>query len=171
MGIPVMLESTVVKRSKKIIIGAAGIVLIGLVVVGFVIYKTNDAFSGDHPRYETVLPSGKTIGELNGWQRVSPPESDPVYAYLDTIEGISISVSEQPLPESFKAATADKVAELAKQYSATTTLEAGETKIYIGTSAKGPQSVIFTKKGLLILIKSQEKVSDKAWTTYVQSLT
>jgi hypothetical protein len=37
------------------------------------------------PEYTTVLPANKNIGELGGWTRVSPPDRNPVFAYIDKI--------------------------------------------------------------------------------------
>lgn len=122
------------------------------------------------PTHQTILPTGKTVDSLGGWRRVSPPGKEPVFAYSDTINGITISVSQQALPKSFQGDTSGKVAELAKQYNATSKLEANGTIIYIGVSSNGPQSVILTKKNLLVMIKSQKKIDDKAWIQYVNSL-
>ncbi len=122
------------------------------------------------PTYETVTPKGKSIDDLGGWQRVSPANSNPVFAYSDKIGDVSISVSQQPLPESFKKNTDSHVADLAKKFSATTKLDAGTIKAYIGTSAKGPQSVIFSQKETLVLIKSQKNIDTKAWVRYISSL-
>ena len=120
--------------------------------------------------YQTVLPSGKTISELGGWQRVSPQASTPVYAYTDTIGSVSISVSQQPLPDNLMGASGDPVAELAKKFNATNEIDAGGTTVHIGTSAKGPQSALFSKNSLLIMIKSQKKIDDKSWAQYIKSL-
>ncbi len=122
------------------------------------------------PGYSTVTPNGESISKLGGWERVSPPKSDPVFAYVDTIDGVLVNVSEQPLPTSFKDNTDNQVAGLATAYNATDIVDAGSIKVYIGTSAKGPQSVIFIKDNLLILIKSEKVVADPAWATYVTSL-
>lgn len=161
--------------AKKVIIVA----VIGLGIIGLSIYHhdttTSSSASGQNSvienlEYQTVLPSGKSIDSLGGWKRVSPSGSEPVYAYVDSINGIPVSVSQQPLPDSFKNDVDGQVAELAKKFNATTKLDASGIAIYLGTSAKGPQSVILTKNGLLILIKSQEKVDDTAWTDYAKSL-
>lgn len=120
--------------------------------------------------YQTILPQGKSISDLGGWQRVSPPEGDPVFAYVDSIDGVSVNVSQQPLPKSLKGDVDEWVTELAKKFNATTRIDADDTKVYVGTSAKGPQSAIFTKNGLLILIKSETKVEDKGWAAYARSL-
>jgi hypothetical protein len=166
---------------KGIIIASITIVLVvGAIVAGSLIHQQNVAKDSSEKKdpnqiienleYQTILPDSKSISSLGGWKRVSPPKADPVYAYVDTINGVAISVSQQPLPKSFKGNTDDQIAELAKKFNATTKIEADDTKVYIGTSAKGPQSVIFTKDYLLILIKSLKKIDNTSWTTYIKSL-
>jgi hypothetical protein len=148
---------------------AAALAVIGCLVIGVLIYNSSTNSSNTDvkkPVYQTVLPKGKTISELGGWKRVSPPKSDPVFAYTDTIDGIPVSVTEQPLPQSFKSDTANQVATLANKFNATDKIDAGNLAVYIGTSAKGPQSVIFAKNNLLVLIKSEKKVSDASWAKY-----
>lgn len=124
----------------------------------------------ENVEYQTLLPSDKSISELGGWKRISPEDKDPVFAYVDTIDGVSVSVSQQPLPQSFISHTDSQVAELAKKFNATTEIDAGGTKVYVGTSAKGPQSAILSKNSLLIMIKSQKKIDNKSWAKYAQSL-
>lgn len=123
-----------------------------------------------NPTFSTVLPAGKDAKSLGGWARVSPPGRDPVYAYVDKIGTTRITVSQQPLPANFKKDPADSVGELATNFSATDKLNANGTIVYIGTSAKGPQSVILTKDNLLILIKSDDTIPDQGWTDYINSL-
>jgi hypothetical protein len=158
----------------------AAVILISVSVAASSVHQQNLAkkasASGDQHKilenleYQTVLPDNKSIDSLGGWKRVSPPNTDAVYAYIDAIDGIAISVSQQPLPASFKDDSDGQVAELAKKFDATDKLTAGDTKVYYGTSAKGPQSVIFTKNGLLILMKSQAKIDPNSWAKYIKSL-
>lgn len=122
------------------------------------------------PNFETVLPTGKTIQDYGGWTRVSPPNRDPVFAYVDTIGGIPINVSQQPLPKEFSDQPDEQIESLAQGYLATKKLKVGSTTVYLGTSGKGPQSVIFTKNNLLILIKASAGVADEQWKEYIQSL-
>lgn len=122
------------------------------------------------PNYPTVVPAGKDIEALGGWTRVSPPDSNAVYAFADKLGGIQISVSQQPLPADFRKDTVTKIRELAKSYTATKELVAGETVAYIGTSAKGPQSLILSKENLLVLIKSAAPIKDDQWVSYINSL-
>jgi len=155
------------RPTKRLVIYAlAATIVVGLVIVGVILLRSNP----DEPSYSTVKPANTSISDLGGWKRVSPVDSNPVFAYSDTLDSVSISVSQQPLPPSFKDNESTKVAELAQSYNASNKLDAHGTAVYIGDSAKGPQSVIFTKDGLLILIKSQQKVSNESWIRYINSL-
>lgn len=165
--------------SKRFLIALAVLIVISLLLFGSLSRQQNtnkNAAQADPskqtepPKNETVLPTGKNVEQLGGWKRVSPPESDPVFAYADTIDGVPISVSQQSLPDSFKSNTDSHVAELAKKFNATNKIDAGGTTVFIGDSSKGPQSVILTKKGALIMIKSQKKITDKSWITYIKTL-
>lgn len=123
------------------------------------------------PAYATVLPGGKTIQSLGGWTRVSPPDRNPVFAYTDRLGNVTIAVSEQPLPSEFQTDTESQVAQLALNFRATQKITLnGGTTIYIGDSVQGPQSVIFTKKDLLILVKSEAKIDNNRWVQYISSL-
>jgi len=122
------------------------------------------------PDYKTILPAGHSIEDYGGWTRVSPPKRDPVYAYVDHIGSIPINVSQQPIPKDFGDDPDSQVQDLAEGYGASTVIKTGSTTVYIGTSAKGPQSVIFIKDGLLVLIKASAVVPDQQWQQYIQSL-
>ena len=122
------------------------------------------------PTYKTLLPSGKTIKELGGWTRVSPSNVAPAYAYVDKIGNVPINVSQQQLPEEFKDDNSDQIETLASDFKATEKITVGNTTVYIGTSAKGPQSIIFNKDNLLILIKSSVQISSDKWAEYINSL-
>lgn len=122
------------------------------------------------PDYDTILPKDKDIAVLGGWTRVSPPDGNPVFAYVDTINDKTISVSQQPLPDEFKEDTADQVAQLAQNFNAGERITIDETTVHIGTSSDGPQSLIFHKNNLLILIKSKETIETDQWAAYINSL-
>jgi hypothetical protein len=126
---------------------------------------------GTKPSYNTILPKGKNINDFGGWSRVSPPTSNPVFAYVDTLERVQISVSEQPMPENFSNNPDEDVKDLALNFNAKERVVADDATIYfIGTSTKGPQSIIFTKKGVLILIKSPVQIKNEAWSKYIAEL-
>ena len=126
--------------------------------------------SSTAPTFSSVTPRNTDIKALGGWQKLTPPDGSSVYIYSDTIDGIAVSVSQQSLPKSFKTNVAAKVAEMAKGYNATTEIPAHGTKAYIGTSGDGPQSVLFTKNDVLILIKSRAVVANDSWSAYINSL-
>jgi len=155
-----------ISRKQTIIIAGS------VVIVSAALFATSQLVLGDteKPSYRTVAPYGKSDQDSIKWRRVSPPGQDPVFAYSDAIKDTPISVSQQPLPRSFLKNTDESVAELAKKFNATTKIDAFGTPAYLGTSAKGPQSVILTKNGLLIMIKSQQKVPNQLWAEYIQSL-
>lgn len=163
----------VIKNHKKISIIAGVALVVALASVGFAVIQGNTSPVEHVPivedtGFKTVLPAGKTIKDLGGWERISPLNTAPVFAYADTLENITVSVSQQPLP--FTGNSEEQIGQLAAAYSATNTLNANGTKVYIGTSAKGPQSTIFSKNGLLVLIKSQAKIQDESWIKYISSL-
>lgn len=188
LGIPLVTlpsKKVVTSRARRLLSSKQAVIVAGVIVVisALVIWSVanqqstakkatarNSNESVENLEYQTVLPENKSISELGGWKRISPEKSDPVFAFSDKIGDIPVSVSEQPLPASFKTNIDDQIAELAKKFNATTKIDASGTKVYIGTSAKGPQSAILTKNGLLILIKSENKVDEKAWAEYVKSL-
>lgn len=149
------------------------LLLVTILVLQFI--GKNDSANADPtstslPSYQTALPNGKSIETLGGWTRISPADKDPVFAYADKIGDVNISVSQQPLPGSFVGNAETSLADLAKKFSATTKLSTSEGSLFLGTSAKGPQSALTIKDNTLILIKSQNKIDNQAWVAYVDSL-
>jgi hypothetical protein len=122
------------------------------------------------PDYKTILPNGKSIESLGGWTKVSPPTHSPVFAYVDTLGKATLTVSQQPLPETFKDDPANALEELASGYNATQKLVVEDQTAYVGLSSKGPQSIIFTKNNLLILIKTNIPLTNDQITSYIISL-
>lgn len=122
------------------------------------------------PQFDAVLPQGKTIEKLGGWVRVSPPDKDPVFAFVDVVNGVQLNVSQQELPQNLRTDTAKKVAELAEGFAANEKIIADGVEAYVGTSIRGPQSVIFVKNDLLILIKSSSRLTNQQWAAYIHSL-
>lgn len=122
------------------------------------------------PSYATILPANKTIQQLGGWTRISPPNATPVYAYIDKINNTQINVSEQPLPNNLRSDSASQIAQLAQNFSASDKFTVAGTTVYIGTSTNNQQSVIFSEDSLLILIKSTSEFTNDQWVTYINSL-
>lgn len=167
-----------VVRSKRFIVASAIVATValgGTVAYQYYFARSDTTINPETKplnklEYQTVTPEGKSAQQLGGWRRVSPPDSTPVFAYTDEIDGVPISVSQQPLPEKFFESTNSQLDELARSFNTTNEIAANGVKVYMGTSSRGPQSVIFIKNGLLILIKSQSKIDDKSWAHYAESL-
>lgn len=153
----------VLTRTVKRILWATAIAAVITVVIA-ITYSIISSQLASSPSFQAVLPADKSINALGGWTRVSPPGQPQAFAYSDSIDGVTIRVSEQQLPAT------SSVTDIAKGYNATDKITAGKITAYIGTSFKGPQSVIFTEKGLLILIGSTSKINNSAWTDYIESL-
>lgn len=145
-------------KKSNIIIGAIALVAAAL-IAGLIIWNSRE------PEQPTVLPNGTSIEELGGWSRLNTPTGHPIMAYTDSIDDVSIRVSQQQMKGS------PEVSEMAKEFNATQEVNSdGGVKIHLGTSVEGPQFAIFTKNDLLILIKSQNKIEDGSWAKYVDSL-
>ena len=121
------------------------------------------------PKFATLLPAGKSINELGGWTKVSPPNRDPVYAYTDKVGSAKLAVSEQPLPEKLKTDTKAQIAKVAQNLNAYDKISGGKTLAYIGTSENG-QSIILSKNNLLVLIRSSSFLTNSQWAVYINSL-
>ncbi len=165
--------------TKKSILMGGG-VLAGLLAIIFAwltlttpkISSSQEDSRGVAPSFHAALPKDQSIRNLGDWETKTAPSGDTFYAFNDSINGVGIRVSQQALPDSFKTNTSQKIAELAKGYNATTPLTTDTTSVtaYIGSSAKGPQSVIFAKDDSLVLIQSEGVISNAAWATYIASL-
>ena len=88
-------------RNKWVILSVAAIVAVSISgVTHYFLTREKPAQPAAAPldklEYQTVVPKDKSIQQLGGWQRVSPPNATPVFAYGDTIDGVKISVSQQP---------------------------------------------------------------------------
>ena len=123
--------------------------------------------SSAKPDFEYSLPKGKD-SEVE--QAVKYDATKKVVNFVDSIGGVQITVSQQPLPAGFEENTQDKVQKLAEDFSATHPLTTATPTAYLGTDSKGPQTVIFTKKKLLVFIQSANKIDDHDWAEYITNL-
>lgn len=171
-----MKKLTLSKKSVLITSGGiAGVIVVWLIIANVISPTTpssQEDAKGVSPPFHAALPNSTPIRDLGGWETKTAPSGDTFYAFSDTINGVAIRVSQQALPASFKTNTSQKIAELAKGYNATTPLTTDTTSVtaYIGSSARGPQSVIFAKDDSLVLIQSEGVISNAAWATYIASL-
>jgi len=160
----------------------AGIMLAGLAVVGLagfsafkLIDKTNSNDTRDvlsdaviEPEYDTVLPEGKKEETEGGKIGYDPQRK--VASFKDTIGGVPVTVSQQPLPEPFKANPDEEIKKVAENFSATEVISEANPRIYLGNDVKGPQTVIFHKNDVLVFILSSQPIDNKQWVAYITEL-
>lgn len=121
------------------------------------------------PDFATLIPTDKSIEDLGGFARVSPENAAPAYAFKDNISGTPIIVTQQKKPEQLTDQL--KIEELAKSFNATKQVQIDQNVLYIGKSEKGPQSAIYVKDDLLVLIKAEQEINEIDWVQYVTNLT
>lgn len=136
-------------------------------------------------------PPAAPAAPVSGFQQATPPPFDTlgaktpeqtqkgvsyepqkgVASFADKISGVEVIVSQQPLPDQFKQNPKQEVENLAKSFKASKVLEAKGTQAFYGTSSlDGYQTVIFTKKDLLIFIRAQQELDKDALTQYIVNL-
>jgi hypothetical protein len=170
---------------KPILIGLA---VVMVVVVGFALLNqtdndTNRADSNGQvqgavdsgistnvkPSFPVLTPNGKGVDDLGGFAKINPPGKPDVYVFTDNLSGTPIKVSQQKAPEDLLT-DPTKVSEIAKQFNATKTFDAGEFTVYNGISIKGPQSLVYTKGDLLVLIVADKELPSATWVDYISNL-
>ncbi len=123
------------------------------------------------PDFTVLTPDNTPARSLRGKTLTPPNNSSSFFSFNDTVNGVYLKVSEQPLPEALKDPGEDPIQGLAQGYNANRSITAGgDTTVYIGTSSKGYQSIIFVKEGLLITIVSTAALNDDQWIQYIDSL-
>lgn len=150
------------------------VMILGVVGLLFGILRVNALNSDEsalRPNFTPVLPHGKTIDQLDGWQKLTPPNGGTsYYAFNDTLAGVSIVVSQQVLPGKIKNNPDNEMVDIARATNLTVKFKANDTQVYLGNNAKGPQSVMFTKNGLLFNIKSWSEIQNADWIGYINAL-
>jgi len=121
------------------------------------------------PEFALLYPDNRTREELS-IALVSPPGAAPVFTYVDLLDEINIQVSQQRIPDDLKSNQEAKLKELAEGFTANTPINGDDYRAFLGTSDKGPQSVIAIKGELLILIKSSREIKTDFWRAYLSSL-
>lgn len=157
------------KYKKWIFVGIAVAISISL-LVWYTLSLQPQTSTVDNPRFSTVIPAGYSIDELGGWRTSTTPNGTQVYAFSDTLSGVSITVTQQQKPDSLSDDVETRLEKLANGFNATVKLSVDDAVAYLGTSAKGPQSVLIAKNDLLILIQSEKAIPNEDWVTYINQL-
>jgi hypothetical protein len=129
---------------------------------------TLGATSEAKPDFKPVLPNGKV--DSTGSGKVAFDPTHDVVSFTDKIGGVDVTVSEQPLPATFKNDPEGQVATLAKNLNANEVINESNPKAYLGRSIKGPQTVLFTKNNLLVFIYAPGALDKAALAEYITLL-
>lgn len=162
---------------KKWLIGGTAGLITAVAVTGVLLTTGGNKADKDNPAvlseskqqadFAYSLPKG-SLEETDGEVRYDTQRK--VVNFRDSIGGVAITISQQPLPEGFKEDTQNKVKGLAADFSATKEITTANPTAYLGTSAKGPQTVIFSKKNLLVFIQSTKMIDEHDWAEYITNL-
>lgn len=156
-----------IDRKKRWLVGGMIVAIILTGILTAWLLRPSSNLRSVSPDFKALTPNNSKPN----WKQSKPEGSTtPVYIYTDTIHDVPIKVSEQPLPPSFRDDPASKIAEVAGGFNATNTMQVEGMTVYIGTSTKGPQSVLFSDGKLLVLIKSDLTISSGAWADYIKTL-
>lgn len=134
------------------------------------VQSQNSCPGGDEqPDFDLLFPKGKTAQDLGGICRTSPQTSSAVFTYVDTV-GVNniVKVNQQQIPE--QLSTTEKLSAFAAENYYKNIINANGITIYYGSDIKGSQFLVFTEKNLLVFIRSDSKLEDIVWSSYIASL-
>jgi hypothetical protein len=120
----------------------------------------------EKPQFTLLFPQGADAEQYDV-VRISPPEADASYTYLDRFseDGAIFRVTQQEIPDGFD------IAKTATDFQATSIIQVDAVTVYHGYSERGGiQSLLFEKDNKLISIRSPQKFDDEIWASYVASL-
>lgn len=177
LTVPKLPRLKLTKKRKKIGLATAGVAVVAL--AGFGAFKVLDkpkstevtdvlADNVTEPEFDTVLPSGKK--EETEGNNIGYDSQRKVASFKDTIGSVPITVSQQPLPEPFKANPDEEVKKLAEGFSATNAINESNPKAYLGNDESGAQTVIFHKNNVLVFMFSPKQIDKDQWAEYITKL-
>lgn len=173
-----------IKSNKKAVVGAALVAVLMVGVFSFSTFNNSedstdilgqsttadlpivDDLPRENPDFRLLFPNGTDASNYDV-VRISPPDADASYTYLDrfTDEGQIFKVTQQEVPDNFD------LPGTATDFQATNIIQVDENIIYHGYSEKGGiQSVLFLKEGKLVSIRSPQRFADDQWANYFISL-
>lgn len=164
------------KSAPRWAYGVSALVLVPAAAITFGVLRSNNRPTAEVngqevssvPEYKTLTPNGDITDTTS--QKINYDPQKKVASFTDKINGYEVTVSMQPIPDTFKPAIGDNVKKVAEQFAANTVLSVDNGAAYLGTSPKGPQSFVGYRGDLLVFMTSLQKIDDKAWADYFNSL-
>jgi hypothetical protein len=168
---------------KYVVIAIVIVPLVGF--IGFRLYQKNhstvaevqgasdtqspegkDVVLSDKKLFDIVLPRGRDIPQ----DKIFFDQKRKFARYDDDINGIKVSVSQQPLPEEFKNDPDGNIKNVAENFNAKEKLTFDEQSMYLGQSEEGQQTLILTKKSVMIFIVTASQIDKEALKLYAANL-
>lgn len=159
------------------------IVLVGAIVVAtpYVIRATrgkgssstatNSANTEQQLPYAPLEPATDSVATSH-IQNVQYDSARQLYKYNDTYLGISLTVSQQPLPDNLRNSP-DALKTLAASIGANEMVTTTNGTVYISTSKESKlttQRLVFASKQILVFIQANGVLKNPEWVKYVQAL-
>jgi hypothetical protein len=119
----------------------------------------------ERPNFTFLLPRGDATGKVFQYNRESQTVS-----FTDSIGGVRIVIHQTPLNKDLKEDTESKLEKIAQDNAFNEKIVTANPTAYLGTSAKGPQTVLFVKNDLQVFIASDKKIDNHDWAEYITSL-
>ena len=176
--LPTLKRPTISSKQKKLAaLGLAGLLIlfIGVRVVPGVISGDKNTEVGDvlsdssqAPTFEPLLPPEGSEALDNRGVKFDPEKQ--VVSFAGKVGEVFIVVSQQKMPEDFKASPQEGLKKLAGDIFANEPINLSDGTAYVGTSTKGPQTAIMVRNGLLIFVQSQSRVEPDQWEQLLDSL-
>lgn len=167
-------------RRWGIRVGVGLVVLVGMVMamrlylggVGTDKPEASKATSeeSETPSYQPLAPKGKQ-NLASGDAAVSTYDSKrKLYSYNDNYEGVQLTVSQQPLPSSFKSDPI-QIRKAADSIRATDEIDTALGMAYIGFDEKANvQRVMLVYRDLLVFIMTNKKLDNETIKSYIETL-
>ncbi len=163
------------KLPNKHILTTKPIIICGVIVLLiFSVLIVNNLFNRDKTTSVAGSKKVEQNPDFDALESSSKSSKKPVFdeakkvaSFKDKVGSADLVVSQQKLPDTFKGDPAGKLAEFAKNNYLNDYVEVGETKVYIGQSIKGPQTLVFIKNGLLVFVSSDKTVKNSDWIEYI----
>ena len=152
--------------SRTVITATALLLIAGILYgIGALINKPQTKPDDNSVLLETP---GETDGAINN---SSKGPSKDVVTLADKIAGADVTVTKQPLPNSFKGNPEQELEKQARNLKATTVVYAGEVKAFSTKMAENlSQRVMFIKNDLLIFIYSKKGLDRDGLVQYIIDL-
>lgn len=154
---------------------AIGIGVVALVVVGtphLLQYRAQKAKQAA-TNQQTSTPSYAPLKPANEGGSVAGAGYDgkrQMYKYDDVYNGVTMTISQQPLPDNLRANPKD-IQKIAQSIGAKEKVVTTNGDAYISTDDKtATQRVVVAHRQLLIFIQSSKSMSNADWVAYIQKL-